>query len=147
MAQYLKIIRKNIMKTRSFLILITLFALQLPACLPVDDTVDPSDPVAKFLGDWKVNETCHRGNYIVTIDADPGNSSQVILTNFGNPGPGYDAAIGLVVSNSIHVSAQTIGEGWTVSGKGTYQSDGTILWDYTLIIALNEQNCSATFSK
>jgi hypothetical protein len=147
MAQYLKIIRKNIMKTRIFLVLIALFTLQMPACLPVDDTIDPGDPVAKFLGDWKVNESCQRGNYNVTIDVDPGNSSQVLLDNFGNPGPDYDVAVGLVVSNDIYVSSQTIGEGWTVSGKGTYQSDGTILWDYTLIIAMNEQNCTAVYSK
>jgi len=135
------------MRTRIFLVLISLLAFSIPACLPVDDDLDPDDPVAKFLGDWKVNESCRRGNYDVTIKADPGNSAQVLLENLGNTGPGYDPAVGLVVSNSIHVSSQTIGEGWTISGKGTYQSDGTIAWDYALVIASNEMNCSATFSK
>jgi len=135
------------MKTRIFLLLIALVALQMPACLPVDEDLDPDDPIAKFLGVWKVTESCRRGNYDVTIKTDPGNSAQVLLENFGNPGPGYDPAVGLVVSNSIHVSSQTIGEGWTVSGKGTYQSNGTISWDYTLIILPNEFDCSATFSE
>ncbi len=135
------------MKTRIFLVLISLLALQMPACLPVDEDVDPDDPVAKFLGNWKVNETCNRLNYYVEIQQDPGNSSQVLLDNFGNPGTGYDPAVGLVVSNTIHVTAQTIGEGWTVSGTGTYLSNGTISWDYTLIIPPQENSCEATFSR
>ena len=135
------------MKTRIFLVLISLLALQMPACLPVDEDVDPDDPVAKFLGSWKVNETCNRLNYNVEVQQDPGNSAQVLLYNFGNPGPGYDPAVGLVVSNTVHVSAQTIGEGWTVSGKGTYQSGGTILWDYELIVPPQEFDCVATFSR
>jgi len=135
------------MKTRVFLVLISLLALQMPACLPVDEDVNPDDPVAKFLGNWKVNETCNRLNYNVEIQQDPGNSSQVLLDNFGNPGPGYDPAVGLVVSNTIHVTAQTIGEGWTVSGTGTYLSGGTISWDYTLIIPPQEYSCDATFSR
>jgi hypothetical protein len=134
------------MKTRILLLLIAIVALQMPACLPVDEDPNPDDPAAKFLGEWKVDESCTRGNYTVTITADPGNSSQVLLENFGNPGPGYDQAVGIVTTNSINVSSQTIGEGWTVSGKGTYQSDGTISWDYTLIIQPNELSCTAIYS-
>lgn len=127
--------------------MISLLVLQIPACLPTDDNVDPDDPVAKFLGVWKVNETCNRLNYNDTIVQDPGNNSQVLIYNFGNPGPGYDPAVGLVVSNSIHVSSQIIGEGWTVEGKGTYQPDGTITWNYTLVIPPYEYDCSATLTK
>jgi len=126
------------------LFLVTLLA---PACLPPDDNTSPDDPVAKFLGAWNVNESCQRSNYSVEIQADPGNSAQVLIYNFGNPGPGYDPAVGLVVTNSIYVSSQTIGEGWTVSGKGTYQSGGTISWDYTLIISGIQYSCSADFSR
>ena len=135
------------MKTNSFILLMLLITLNIPACTPIDDDVDPTDPVAKFLGTWDVSESCNRGNYNVYISVDPGNSAQVLLENFGNPGASYDAAVGLVVSNTIHVSSQTIGEGWTISGKGTYQSDGTIYWDYTLIIPPNQLDCTATFSK
>ena len=119
----------------------------VPACLPPDTNINPDDPVAKFLGSWKVNESCRKLNYNVDIQADPGNSSQVLIYNFGNPGSGYDAAVGLVVTNSVYVSSQTIGEGWTVSGKGIYQTNGTISWDYTLIIEPNHLSCTATFSK
>lgn len=135
------------MKTRIFLIMMSLLALHIPACLPPGDDVNPDDPIVKFLGEWNVDESCMRLNYSVEIQADPGNSAQVLIYNYGNPGPGYDPAVGLVVTNSIYVSSQTIGEGWTVSGKGTYQSDGTISWDYTLIIGPGTYNCNALFSK
>jgi hypothetical protein len=135
------------MKSSILLILLSVMALSMPACLPVDEDVDPDDPVAKFLGTWKVNEDCRRLNYNVDIQRDPGNSAQVLIYNYGNPGAGYDPAVGLVVTNSVFVSSQTIGEGWTVSGKGTYLSNGTISWDYKLIIASTEYNCTATFSR
>jgi hypothetical protein len=135
------------MKTWIILIMLSLLVSFIPACLPTDENVNPDDPVAKFLGDWKVNESCRRQNYNAEIQADPGNSAQVLIYNFGNPGPGYDPAVGLVVTNSLYVTSQTIGEGWTVSGKGTYQVDGTISWDYTLIIGASTFDCNATFSK
>jgi hypothetical protein len=146
---FLLILNTNIrhMKTRNILIIISMVAMMLPACLPTDNNVDPADPVTKFIGSWKVSESCRRLNYNVDIQADPDNSAQVLIYNYGNPGPGYDPAVGLVVSNSVHVSPQTIGEGWTVSGKGTYQSDGTISWDYTLIIGPGTYQCTALFSK
>jgi hypothetical protein len=134
------------MKTRIFLLIISLLALQLPACVPTED-VNPDDPVAKFLGSWKVTETCSRMNYNVDIQQDPGNSAQVLIYNFCNPGSGYDPAVGLVVTNSIIVSSQTIGEGWTVSGTGIYQANGTISWDYSLLVPPNDYSCSAAFSK
>lgn len=135
------------MKTRFLLKLIAVLVLMIPACLPTDEDVNPDDPVSKFLGAWKVNESCRRLNYDVEIQADPGNTAQVLIYNFGNPGPGYDPAVGLVVTNSVYVSSQTIGEGWTVSGKGTWQTDGTISWDYTLIIGPSTLDCGATFSR
>jgi hypothetical protein len=133
------------MKTRALFILAIFFLFQVPACIPVDEDIDPDDPVDKFLGSWNVSESCRRGSYTVDISKDPSNSAQVLLENLGNPGPGYDPAVGLVASDNIHVYSQTIGEGWTISGKGTYQTDGTIEWDYTLIIPPNTYVCSATF--
>jgi hypothetical protein len=135
------------MKTRIFLIMLFTAALLVPACLPPDDNVNPDDAITKFLGNWNVNESCRRSNYSVEVQADPGNTAQVLIYNFGNPGPGYDPAVGLVVTNSIYVSSQTIGEGWTVSGKGTYQSDGTVSWDYTLIIGPSQLSCAANFTR
>jgi hypothetical protein len=131
--------------TKHFLIIVLLIISIFPACLP-EEEVNPDDPVDKFLGEWKVNESCSRMNYTVQIDPDPGNSSQVLITNFGNPGPGYDPAVAIVTTNSITVTQQTIGEGWTVSGFGTYQS-GTISWNYSLVIGPGSYSCTATFSR
>ena len=136
------------MKTKLLLSLAGMFILLFSTCLPVDEDVDPDDPNAKFLGTWRVNENCNRMNYDVEIVTDPGNSAQVLLYNFGNPGPGYDPAVGLVVSNTIYISSQTIGEGWTLNNcSGTYESNGTIIWNYELTIPPNNYTCSATFSK
>lgn len=126
-----------------FLLLVSIF----PACLTDDEDVNPDDPVDKFLGTWKVNETCSRMNYTVQIVPDPGNSSQVLINNFGNPGPGYDPAVAIVTSSTITVTQQTIGEGWVVSGIGTYQSGGTISWNYSLVIGPGTYSCSAVFSR
>lgn len=112
-----------------------------------DDDVIPTDARSKFLGEWKVNESCTRGNYMATISLDPGNSTQVLIDNFGNPGPGYDPAVGLVVSNTIKVSSQNIGEGWTVSGQGNYQQNGSILWTYSLVVSGYKEDCTAEFTR
>lgn len=117
------------------------------SCEIVEDDVDPTDPVAKFLGTWKVSETCTRMNYNVEISRDPGNSAQVLISNFGNPGPGYNPAVGLVVTNSIFVSSQIIGEGWTVDGKGTYQSNGNLTWEYSLIIGPDQYDCNSLYTR
>jgi hypothetical protein len=134
------------MKTRILLTMLSLMVLIMPACLPTDD-VDPDNPVEKFLGVWKVNETCSRMNYDVEILQDPGNSAQILIYNFGNPGSGYDPAVGLVVSNTIIIQPQNIGEGWSVSGNGTYKTDGTVSWDYSLTILSVEYSCTAKYFK
>ena len=132
--------------SKYFLLPLLFFFVLISSCDLGEDPLDPSDPRDKFLGQWKVNESCQRGNYMSNIKADPGNSAQVLIENFGNPGPGYDDAVGLVSTNYIYVSSQTIGEGWTVSGKGTYQTDGSISWDYTLIIGASQLDCTALYT-
>jgi hypothetical protein len=134
------------MRSSIYITLYLVLALLFCSCVPGDADVDPGDPAYKFLGTWKVSESCQRLGYDVEITRDPKNSAQVLLYNFGNPGPGYDPAVGLVISDLIQVFSQTIGEGWSVSGKGRYQSNGTITWEYTLIIPPNECDCYATYS-
>jgi hypothetical protein len=134
---------------RTILLILTALTITFfQACIiEEDDDVNPTDPRTKFLGDWKVNEDCTRGNYMAEILLDPGNSSQVFIENFGNPGPGYDPAVGLVVSGTIKVSSQNIGEGWTVSGQGTYQQDGSIIWTYSLVINSYKVDCTASYTR
>lgn len=132
---------------RPFYLALILVFFAWSSCEIVDDDPDPTDPVQKFLGTWKVSETCTRMNYTVQISPDPGNTAQVLIYNFGNPGPGYNPAVGLVVSNTIYVQSQTIGEGWTVSGQGTYQSGGSMSWTYALIIGPGQLDCNSVFTR
>ena len=128
-------------------ILFLLILATFSGCI-IEEEDPNTDPRDKFLGDWKVDETCSRGNYIVTISYDPSNSTQVLLKNFGNPGSGYDPAVGFVVGNELYISSQTIGPSWTVSGQGSYvKSNETIGWNYSLTIGGNLLQCSALYSR
>ena len=128
-------------KIFSLLLIIGFFS-----CNPDDDSiVDPADDRDKFFGSWTVSESCFKANYSVTISADPGNSAQVLLNNFGNPGPSYGPAVGLVAGSKIFVANQVIGDGWTISGTGTLQGANIINWTYTLVIGGNSLSCSAEY--
>ena len=118
------------------------------SCSPEDDVfVDPGDDRDKFVGVWSVSESCFKSNYTVTISNDPSNSAQVLLANFGNPGPSYPAAVGLVAGSKIFVTNQTIGDGWTISGTGTLSDPNSINWTYSLVIAGNQLDCSSEFTR
>lgn len=131
---------------RILMLLAIVLVMGFAGCLPSDDDDPYTDPRDKFVATWKVAESCTRGNYSSTISLDPLNSSQVLISNFGNPGPGYDPAVGLVVGSTIFVSTQTIGEGWTVSGEGAYHSlTNTISWTYELDIAGSGMTCTAEY--
>jgi hypothetical protein len=128
----------------SFFILVVL----ITGCMTDQNSnTDTGDPRDKFLGDWKVTETCSRMNYNVTISDDPQNSTQVLIENFGNPGAGYSPAVALVTGSTIYISSQTIGEGWSVSGSGTINDVGRVNWNYTLVINGNTETCTAFYLK
>ncbi len=135
-------------RIKELLLLGLIVVLGSISCNPDDDGfVDPGDERDKFMGSWNVTETCLKTNFNVVITKDPNNSAQLLLANFGNPGPGYAPTIGLVAGNKIFVSNQTIGDGWTVSGTGTLQDANTISWTYTLVIAGDSFSCTSVFSK
>ncbi len=116
------------------------------SCNPDDDIiVDPVDDRDKFFGTWSVNESCFKSNYTVTISADPNNSAQVLLANFGNPGPSYQAVVGLVAGSKIFVTNQVIGDGWTINGTGNLQGTQIINWTYTLVIGGNSLSCTSEY--
>jgi len=110
-----------------------------------DEDPDPGDPRDKFLGTWKVSETCLKLNYEVEITYDPQNSSQVLINNFGNPGSGYQAAVAMVVNDKIYISEQETGENWLVSGEGSYLTSNEIEWEYNLTISGNLMQCNSTY--
>lgn len=135
------------MKARYLLYpLIIISLLFAAACEDDTDLLPEEDPRDKFLGVWKVNEDCIRLNYDVNILYNPDNSSQVLIENFANPGPGYPPAVALVVGDRIFVEQQVIGDNWNVSGDGTLDS-GVITWEYDLLIGGNLYQCSSTYSR
>jgi hypothetical protein len=134
------------MKTHAALSVIFIFMALFFAACETDDPIVETDERDKFLGLWSVAEDCNRLNYDVNVSYDPGNSAQVLISNFANPGPGYDPVVALVADDNIIVPEQQVGENWTVSGDGTYQN-GTVNWNYTLKIGGNLLTCSAVYSK
>lgn len=133
------------MKTGIGLFALIFTALFFISC-ETDDPLPEADPRDQYLGLWTVAEECNRLSYDVNVSYDPGNSSQVLIENFANPGPGYVPVVALVAGKNIYVAEQTVGENWTVAGDGVY-SGGAINWTYTLKIGGNLLNCSATYTK
>jgi hypothetical protein len=113
-----------------------------------DDPISESDPRNNYLGVWTVSEECNRMSYDVNVAYDPGNSSQVLITNFANPGPGYPPVRALVVGEKLIVQQQITGDNWQVSGDGTYDDDKDIInWTYNLTIGGNYLTCTAIYSR
>ena len=123
-------------------------ALLMMMCCNSSDDNNPSpvpDVRGKFVGSWNVNdENCGKGRYIAEIGKDPSNSVQVLIQNFAFAGTAEpDTAI--IAGSSIHIYKQKNSEGWTIEGNGTYNSDGNIDWNYSLIISAYEETCTATY--
>ncbi|NQT76822.1 MAG: hypothetical protein HQ565_03840 [Bacteroidetes bacterium] len=117
-------------------------------CCNTSDDNNPSpvpDARDKFVGAWNVNnESCSKGKYGANISKDPSNSIQVLIQNFAFANAGEpDTAI--IAGGSIHIYKQINSEGWTIEGNGTYNIDGNIDWNYSLIISNYEETCTATY--
>ena len=104
-------------------------------CEAVDDTIgdDVRDP---YVGEWMFLESfksTESQSYMVTISKDPNNSSQVILENFANAGPGITVT-GIATSTQIVVSSQIISNGWTVNGSGITDNEDKTIMSWTLSV-------------
>jgi hypothetical protein len=130
-----------------YLVLFFVALLAFGGCA-LDDEIDipggDTDAVTKYLGTWSVTDNALKLNYEVTIDRNTMNSSMVILRNFAGSGANAD---GLVVSNSLIIEGQVIGDGWTVSGTGRYINENKIDFPYSLEIGGNIENINAIFSR
>lgn len=134
-----------------FLVSTSLF---LTACEPTDNN-DPSNDVRdEFVGVWRFTESttlksAKAQSYIVTIAKDADNSSQVILENFGNPGASDIVAVGIVTSNQIIISTQTMSNSWVVEGSGKVTNVATtqMSWTYSITAGGDKDYYTATASK
>jgi len=144
------------MKTtfRFFILMTMLSGLFLSSCEPTDETTTGDDARDPFVGVWQFAESgslksTDGQSYIVTISKDEGNSSQVILENFGNPGLQDVVVTGIVTTNQIVISTQSLGNGWTISGSGkmTNSDKSSMSWTYTIVAGGNEDTYNATATK
>lgn len=121
------------MKTNRLLfMLLAMLALMLPACVLDEDDPD-ADPRDKFIGTWRFDESPLKSNmafYNVVITKDPGNTSQVLLRNFGNVG-NFHSAYGVVAGSIIAVESQTVAS-VTLSGTGTLTTSSRMTWTYSI---------------
>lgn len=112
---------------------------------------DPSDTRNEYVGIWRFTEGGYKNglsqSYIVTISLDPNNSSQVLLDNFGNPGNTDITVTGIVTSNSIVVSSQSLVNGWVVEGSGKKEGTGQMSWTYSITAGGDKEYYTATASK
>jgi hypothetical protein len=122
----------------------------MSACEP--DTTDPNNPDARnaYVGIWRFNEIGKKSgkditiSYIVSISLDKDNSSQLILNNLGSSGKDV---IGLVTSNQVVVSSQTLENGMTVDGSGENAGTGKMNWSYSIIVGGDQTYYNAVATK
>jgi hypothetical protein len=119
-------------RCRSSLAALLMLVMILPAC-EFDDVEPDGDIRDKFVGIWRFDESEAKSDltfYNVQITKDPGNTSQVLLRNFGNVG-NFHSAYGIVTTNRITVTSQTVAS-IIISGSGTTVSNTRMNWTYSI---------------
>lgn len=138
---------------RFFLFFIAISTFALTACEPVENDPTTDDDRDPYVGVWQFLESSYKStngqSYIVSIEKDPDNSSQVILTNFGNPGAQDINVYGLVTSNQIVISTQSLSNGWSVEGVGKVSNAGktSMTWTYSITAGGNKDTFTATANR
>ncbi len=136
------------MKPLRILLLFSL-SIFMVACT-LEDDLDPisGDDRDKFTDTWMFfeNEVSRGASYSVTISNDPGNSSQVLLKNFGNMGHAY-SAYGIVTTSRIEVPSQEIYSGITIEGSGRLVSSDEMEWTYSITGGGEYEEFTATASR
>jgi len=100
----------------------------------------------KFVGVWKLDETCTQGtdNYTLTITAGSNGDLSLIMTNVYNQN--FTATATITASNSIKFDGTSAGN-VSFNGNGTYELDGTISISYSVNDGTNSNTCNATGTK
>ncbi len=102
----------------------------------IDDIHDDLDPVEKFLGKWKCEESSvvygDGYNYDVEITRNPQNSYEILIANFYFQGM-QEQAVALITGNVLTIPKQIICEeegGIEIKGNGIYEN-GEINLEHT----------------
>lgn len=115
-------------------------------------TVVPANCASLLFGTLTCRDSCtHAGKYSYTATAwGNGSSDTLIVNNFGGYGTNtYATAVLNCDNDSVMIPGQYIGNGVTLSGKGTYTTTGMVI-SYSATgtpIASGSDNCIVTFSK
>ncbi|MBN1340892.1 MAG: hypothetical protein JXA03_16310 [Bacteroidales bacterium] len=140
---------KTIIAKKAYFFFLLMAIGLMPSCV-VDDDDDP-DPASdrdKFIGTWNVNETCSRDSYTVEIQADPSNSSQVIIKNFWLIGYQEKPPYAIVTGSVLTIPEQAICDNYSneVKGSGTLNKDQIVL-QYSVNDGADLWSCTATYTR
>ncbi|MFC1734091.1 hypothetical protein ACFL6I_27620 [candidate division KSB1 bacterium] len=131
------------------LLLFGFFFYAFTNCKKDEDNDPDIDPRDKYVGTWLCTEDTPKKNtkiaYTVTINLDPGNSSQILLYNFNLFGPSENVH-GLVTNNVVTVPVQTVSN-TTVDGKGNLIDNNTMNWLYYVNDGADIDTISAIYQK
>ena len=110
---------------------ILLLMASLNACIDDFDDDPFADPVDKFLGSWKCEESSELfgGGFVydVTITRNPDNSAEILIGNFYMQGD-QEKARALVTGNIMIIMRQSICEGTIeISGSGRWENEQIFL--------------------
>lgn len=136
--------------TRIFPVFLLVSMVVFTAC--EDDDLDDlfGDPVERFLGNWKCEETGDLNGYFgpfdVRIVRNPNNSAEVFIQNFNYQGMN-ESARAIIAGNTITIPRQKICDDTIeIRGSGTF-SNGQINMTYTTNDGADEENIVARFFK
>ena len=124
---------KNILK---IVLLISVVSLTFYSCQK-DDQTDPNPSTStadrdKFLGTWSTQSNGTSGplSFNMTITAGASSASQIKISNFDNEGTGT-FVLAEVSGNSVTLTPTLIGND-NITGSGTYNSNNTLSFSYTI---------------
>jgi len=123
-------------------------SLVFHSCIPDDFEGDFDDPVEKFLGAWKCEETGDVNGYFGPFDVEivrnPSNSAEILIRNFNYQGADVEARA-IVAGNSIAIPRQLICDDTIeIAGSGTFRNEQFTL-TYTTNNGADLENISARF--
>ena len=134
--------------TRIFAVFLLVSMVVFTAC--EDDDLDDmfGDPVERFLGNWKCEETGDLNGYFgpfdVRIVRNPANSAEVLIQNFNYQGMN-ESARAIIAGNTITIPRQKICDDTIeVQGSGSF-SNNQINMTYKTNDGADEENIVARF--
>jgi hypothetical protein len=100
----------------------------------------------KFVGAWKLDETCTEGtdDYTLTIAVGSNGDLSLIMSNVYNDN--YTASATVTGTNSIKFNGTAAG-GVKFDGTAIYENGGTLKVNYTVTDGTNTNSCNATGTK